>query len=354
LLPAAITAAALLTCLAAVAQAPTPPAPSAPSAASLQVHVSLPDGKGGRTGVSGVQVVFTRTDSSNFTRVETTTDAGGNAALVVVPGRYQLSTPALVNSQGKWYGWDLELVLNQPQNRVELNEGNASFDAETSASAPVPVVDDGQPEPAGSAQPAANSGGTAGAAVATAPAPPPTAETLPNARPAAAANASPEPAPPPTAAAEVRTPEPAPRKARGLGAYTTVLVGNFAVSHDSSRVRDMPAEMPNRLTQSIIRRLRDRDWYPVVLDPEQGASTLQPASTPRTRMIITGEITDFKRPANVVTRTLAVGFAGSPKIGASFVVRDAATGQELFRFRHVEENVDLLANKLLKDISHRR
>jgi hypothetical protein len=320
-------------------------APVAPQAASLQLHVSLPDPGGRRSGVSGVQVVFTRTDSSNFTRVETTTDAGGNAALVVIPGRYQVSTPALVHSQGKWYGWDLEVALTQPQNRVELNESNASFDAETSASEPAPTGEEG---PAGDTAPA-NSAGTAGAVVAAAPAP-----TARESSPAVAgAAASPNP-PAPAAAAEVRAAEPAPRKASGLGAYSTVVVGNFAISTDGSRVRDIPEDMPNRLAQSLIRRLRDRDWFPVVLDTQQSAATLQPASVPRTRLIITGEITDYKKSANIVARTLAVGFAGVPKVGATFVLRDAATGRELYHFRHSEENVDFLANQLLKEISHRR
>jgi hypothetical protein len=185
------TTLAVLTGVAATAQVQNPAAASAPSAASLQLHVSLPNGNGSRTNVSGVQVVFTRTDSSNFTRVETTTDANGNAALVVVPGRYQLSTPALVHSEGKWYGWDLELSLTNPQNRVELNESNASFDAETSASAPVPVPDEAEAEATSPASPPANSGGTAGAVGAAAPPPRATpSDSFPNARPSVAASAS--------------------------------------------------------------------------------------------------------------------------------------------------------------------
>jgi hypothetical protein len=126
------------------------------------------------------------------------------------------------------------------------------------------------------------------------------------------------------------------KASKPLAGYTAILVEPFTVEN-SQLTKDFPAGEEANLQLSVIVRLRASRIFETVIDGSQKAPEPPPSSEPSgkeapRKVILSVTIIGFAKGssgARLMTWPLPVGVS---KAKASFVFRDAASNQEMFRF----------------------
>jgi hypothetical protein len=126
------------------------------------------------------------------------------------------------------------------------------------------------------------------------------------------------------------------RASRPLAGYAAILVEPFTVEN-SPLTKDFPAGEEANLQLSTLARLRASGVFETVIDGSQKSSGQPPPSDPSTKsgprkLILSVTIVAFNKGssgARFMTWPLPVGVS---KAKASFVFRDAASNQDVFRF----------------------